>query len=192
MFGPIGLNHGINFNKMKELETFRKFLNENLDEISLRGLMGRDMKGEDLAADPKKLEKTLSKIMKYIGDPSVTDQVRDWLKMDVQEFPDVDYANPETLELTAKAAAYYVGQEDEPNIDVPPLEENDKALDEVLEEEEVTESHNANDDIDIEMFVMIHDFLDKNGNNYLRAGLAEWMRDNMNHDMLKAAGFTEI
>jgi len=120
---------------MKELNTFRKFLNENLDEISLRGLMGRDMKGEDLAADPKKLEKTLSKVIKLIGDPSVTDQVRDWLKMDVQEFPDVDYANPETLELTAKAAAYYVGQEDEPNVDVPPLEENDKALDELLNEE---------------------------------------------------------
>ena len=105
-----------------------------LDEISLRGLMGRDMKGEDLAADPKKLEKTLSKVMKLIGDPSVTDQVRDWLKMDVQEFPDTDYANPENLKLTAKAAAYYVGQEDEPNVDVPPLEENDKVLDEVINE----------------------------------------------------------
>ena len=108
---------------------------EQLDEISLRGLMGRNMKGEDLAADPKKLEKTLSKIMKHIGDPSVTDQVRNWLKMDVAEFPDTDYADPENLKLTAKAAAYYVGQEDEPNVDVPSLEENDKTLDELLNEE---------------------------------------------------------
>lgn len=29
MFGCIGSNHGINFNKMKELNRFRKFLNEN-------------------------------------------------------------------------------------------------------------------------------------------------------------------
>lgn len=166
---------------MKELNTFRKFINENLDEISLRGLMGRDMKGEDLAADPKKLEKTLSKIMKLIGDPSVTDQVRDWLKMDVVEFPDTDYADPENLELTARAAAYYIGQEDEPNIDVPPLEENDKVLDEVF-----------NDDIDVEMFVKIHDFLDKSGQNELRGDLASWMRDNLNLDMLQAAGFTEL
>lgn len=29
MFGPIGLNHGINFNNMKELNKFREFLAEN-------------------------------------------------------------------------------------------------------------------------------------------------------------------
>ena len=63
---------------------------------------------------------------------------------------------------------------------------------EFLNEEEVTETHNPNDDIDIEMFVMIHDFLDKSGKDYLRGGLAEWMRDNLNNDLLKTAGFTEL
>ena len=47
---------------MKELNRFREFLNENLDEISLRGLMGRDMTGAEIAADPKKFEKVVDKI----------------------------------------------------------------------------------------------------------------------------------
>ena len=38
MFGPIGLNHGINFNKMKELHRFRQFLNENKKD-ELRSLI---------------------------------------------------------------------------------------------------------------------------------------------------------
>ena len=63
---------------------------------------------------------------------------------------------------------------------------------EFLNEEEVTETHNPNDDIDIEMFVKIHDFLDKSGQNELRGDLAAWMRDNLNLDMLQSAGFTEL
>lgn len=63
---------------------------------------------------------------------------------------------------------------------------------EFLNEEEVTETHNPNDDIDIEMFVKIHDFLDKSGQDELRGDLAEWMRDNLNLDMLQSAGFTEL
>jgi hypothetical protein len=38
VFGPIGLNHGINFNKMKELHRFRQFLNENKKD-ELRSLI---------------------------------------------------------------------------------------------------------------------------------------------------------
>lgn len=67
-----------------------------------------------------------------------------------------------------------------------------KAFREFLNEEEVTETHNPNDDIDIEMFVKIHDFLDKSGQDELRGDLAEWMRDNLNLDMLQSAGFTEL
>ena len=63
---------------------------------------------------------------------------------------------------------------------------------EFLNEEEVTETHNPNDDIDIEMFVKIHDFLDKSEQDELRGDLAEWMRDNLNLDMLQSAGFTEL
>jgi len=37
VFGPIGLNHGINFNinKMKELQRFREFLNEGVSPEAL-------------------------------------------------------------------------------------------------------------------------------------------------------------
>ena len=95
-----------------------------LEEISLRGLMGRDMKGEDIAADPKKLEKLLGKVMAHIDDKSAADKVRQWLKMDVVEFPDTDYADPENLKLTAKAAMYYLNQDMDDDLpEMPQLNE---------------------------------------------------------------------
>ena len=93
---------------MKELQRFRQFLNENLDEISLRGLMGRDMTGAEIAADPKKFEVLLGKIMSHIGDPSLGDKVRAWLKVELEEFADTDFSDPEEVKMTAKSAAYAI------------------------------------------------------------------------------------
>ena len=106
---------------MKELNTFRQFLNENLDEISLRGLMGRDMTGAEIAADPKKFEVLLGKIMSHIGDPSLEDKVRAWLKVELEEFADTDFSDPEEVKMTAKSAAYAMGLNDDD--DLPSLNE---------------------------------------------------------------------
>jgi hypothetical protein len=109
---------------MKELIRFRQFLNENLDEISLRGLMGRDMTGAEIAADPKKFEALLGKIMSHIGDPSLEDRVRAWLKVELEEFADTDFSDPEEVKMTAKSAAYAMGLDDDDDLpDMPPLEE---------------------------------------------------------------------
>ena len=93
---------------MKELQRFRQFLNENLDEISLRGLMNRDMTGMEIAADPKKFEALLGKIMSHIGDPSLEDRVRAWLEIELEEFTDTDFSNPEEVKMTAKSAEYAI------------------------------------------------------------------------------------
>ena len=106
---------------MKELHTFRKFLNENLDEISLRGLMGRNMTGAEIATDPKKFEVLLDKIMSHIGDPSLEDRVRAWLEIELEEFTDTDFSDPEEVKMTAKSAAYAMGLDDDD--DLPSLNE---------------------------------------------------------------------
>ena len=103
---------------MKELSDFRKFLNENLDEISLRGLMGRDMTGAEIAADPKKFEILLDKIMSHIGDPSLEDRVRAWLKVELEEFADTDFSDPEEVKMTAKSAVYAIRENEEKESDI--------------------------------------------------------------------------
>ena len=108
---------------MKELQRFRQFLNENLDEISLRGLMGRDMTGAEIATDPKKFEALLGKIMSHIGDPSLEDKVRAWLKVELEEYADTDFSDPEEVKMTAKSAAYAMGLDDDD--DLPSLNEGD-------------------------------------------------------------------
>ena len=128
----------ININKMKELDIFRKFLaEEQLDEISLRGLMNRDMTGEEIIDDPIKFEKLVNKVKGAIKMPLSRPEeisLRKHLEAEMKEFPDTDFSIPEEFKMLVKNALYNLGYEDDDLPSMSPLEENDKVLDEVINE----------------------------------------------------------
>ena len=154
---------------MKELNTFRKFLaegqiNENLSQNLIK--VYEDEIESLIASDENDVVPAFKRGIELLQkgeDPS---------KVNIQ---------------TAKEAARIQGEFDWDEFARIFM---DKA--QGMMEEQITETHNPNDDIDIEMFVKIHDFLDKSEQDELRGDLAEWMRDNLNLDMLQSAGFTEL
>ena len=108
---------------MKELNTFRKFLNENLDEISLRGLMNRDMTGEEIIDDPIKFQKLVNKVKGAIKMPLTRPEeisLRNHLEAEMKEFPDTDFSIPEEFKMLVKNALYNLGYEDD---DLPDMNE---------------------------------------------------------------------
>ena len=111
---------------MKELTRFRQFLNENLDEISLRGLMNRDMTGEEIIEDPAKFEKLVNKVKRALKMPLSRPEeisLRNHLEAEMKEFPDTDFSLPEEFKMLVKNALYNLGYEDDDLPNMPPLEE---------------------------------------------------------------------